>query len=75
MAEEFYKKYKNTYLTNNFRLRILGNKKKFQIEWRQMVAPSLSSRNNFLSITAKNYTEGESFQNILVLFNLFDFFT
>ena len=55
MAEEFYKKYKNTYVTNNFRLRILGNKKKFQIEWRQMVAPSLSSRNNFLSITAKNY--------------------
>ena len=37
MTEEFYKKvYQNTYLTNNFRLRILGNKEKFHIEWRQV---------------------------------------
>ena len=48
MTAEFWKNfYQKTYL-NEFRLGILGNKKvleKFQIGWRQMPVPSLSSRN------------------------------
>ena len=50
MTPEFCKIiYQKTYL-NNLRLGILGNKKvseKSQIEWRQMLVPSLPSRNNF----------------------------
>ena len=61
MTVEFYKKvYQKTYLPNNFRLRILGNKKlleKSQIGWRQILVPSIPSRNKFLLIAVKNYTE------------------
>ena len=58
MTAEFCKNfYQKTYL-NDFRLGILGNKKvleKFQIGWREMLVPSLPSRNNFLVIAVKNY--------------------
>ena len=40
-------------------VRILGNKKvlkKSQIGWRQMLEPSLPSRNKFFVIAVKNYT-------------------
>ena len=50
------------YLPNNFRLRILGNKKvlkKSQIGWKQTLVPSLPSRNKILVITVKNYTEAD----------------
>ena len=50
--------YQNIYL-NNVRLRILGNKKvleKSQIGRREMLVPSLPSRNNFLVIAVKSYT-------------------
>ena len=42
---------------------MLGNKKvleKSQIERRQMLVPSLPSRNKFLTIAVKNYTEADS---------------
>ena len=60
---EFYKNvYQKTYLPNDFRLRILGNNKvleKSQIRWRQMLVPSLLSRNKFLVKAVKNYTEAD----------------
>ena len=50
MTAEFYKNvYQRTYLPNNFRLRILRNKKvleKSHIGWRQMLVPRLFSRIN-----------------------------
>ena len=45
--------YENVYQTNDFRLKILGNKKVFektQIGWRQMLVASHPSRNKFLVI-------------------------
>ena len=58
MTAEFYKNlYQKTYL-KDLRLGILANKKvleKSQIGWRQMLVPSLPSRNNFLLIASKNY--------------------
>ena len=63
MTVEFYKSvYQKTYLPNDFRLRILGNKKlleKSQIEWRQTLVPSLPCRSKFLVIAVKNYTEAD----------------
>ena len=63
MTAEFYKNvYQKTYLPNDFRLRILGNNKvleKSQIRWRQMLVPSLLSRNKFLIKAVKNYTEAD----------------
>ena len=63
MTAEFYKNiYQKTYLPNDFRLRILGNNKvleKSQIEWRQMLLPSFPSRNKFLVIAVKIYTEAD----------------
>ena len=50
--------YQKTYL-NDFRLRILGNKKvleKSQFGVRQMLVPSLPSRSKFLVTAVKNYT-------------------
>ena len=47
---------------NDFRLRILGNKKVFektQIGWRQMLVASQLSRNKFLVIVVKIYTEAD----------------
>ena len=47
--------HKNVYQTNDFRLKILGNKKVFektQIGWRQMLVASQPSRNKFLVIVA-----------------------
>ena len=44
---------------NDFRLGILGNKKvleKSRNGWRQMLVPSILSRNTFLVIAVKNYT-------------------
>ena len=59
MTADFCKNfYRKTYL-NDFKLWILGNKKvleKSQIGWRQMLVPSVSSRNNFLVIANKEYT-------------------
>ena len=59
MTAEFCKiVYQKTYLSD-FRLGILGNKKvleKSQIGRRQMLVPSLPSRNNFLVLAVKNYT-------------------
>ena len=43
MTAQLQKFYKNIYQRNDFRLRILGNKKVFektQIEWRQMLVAS-----------------------------------
>ena len=58
MAAEFCKNfYQKTYL-NNFRVGILENKKvleKSQVGWRQMLVPSLPSRNDSLVIV-ENYT-------------------
>ena len=54
--------YKNLYQRNDFRLRNLGNKKaleKTQIGWRQMLVPSHPSRNKFLVIVVKIYTEAD----------------
>ena len=48
--------------TKSFRLRILGNKKVFektQTGWRQMVVSSQLSRNKFLVIVVKIYTEAD----------------
>lgn len=60
MTAEFYKHvYQKTYLPNDFRPRILGNKKtleKFQIG-RQMPVRNVPSRHNVLVIRVKNYTE------------------
>ena len=69
--ENSVKTFTKTYLPNNFRLRILGNKKvlkKSQIEWRQILVPSSPSRNKVLVIADKNYTEAD-FQSFLVLSN------
>ena len=61
MPAEFYKNvYQRTHLPNDFTVRILGNKKvleKSQFWWRKMLVSSLPSRNKFLIITVKNYTE------------------
>ena len=58
MIAEFWKNfYQKTYL-NDFRLGILGNKKvleKCQIGWRQILVPSLSSRNVCFVTAVKNY--------------------
>ena len=62
MTALFQKFYKNVYQTSNFRLRILGNKKVFektQIEWKQMLVASQLSRNKFLVIIVKIYTEAD----------------
>ena len=60
MTTEFHK---NFYPTNDFRLRVLGNKKTFektQIRWRQMSAvASHPSRNKFLVIVVKIYTKAD----------------
>ena len=57
MTAEFYKNVcQKTYLQRNFRLSILGNKKvleKSQIGWRQILVPSLPSRNKVLVIVVK----------------------
>ena len=48
--------YENVYQTNDFRLKILGNKKVFekaQIGWRQMLVASQPSRNKLLVIVAR----------------------
>ena len=56
MTPEFWKNINQKIYLNDFRLVILGNKKvkKSQIGLRQMLVLSLSSRNNFLVIAAKN---------------------
>ena len=62
MTASFQKFYKNVYQINDFRLRILGNKKVFektQIGWRQMLVASQLSRNKFLVIVVKIYTEAD----------------
>ena len=63
MTAEYYKNvYQKTYLLNDYRLRILGNKKvleKSQIEWRQMLVPSVPCRNKFLVTAVKNNTEAD----------------
>ena len=59
MTAEFYK---NIYQANNFRLRILGNKRilgKTQIGWREMQVPSHPSRNGFLVIVFKIYAKAD----------------
>ena len=56
MIAEFCKNFFKKTCLNNFRIRILGNKKvleKSQIGWRQMLLPSLPSRNTFLVIAVK----------------------
>ena len=50
MTAEFCKNFDQKTYLNDFRLEILGNKKvleKLQIRWRQMLVPSVPSRNNF----------------------------
>ena len=73
MTAEFYKKVdQNTYLPNEFRRRILGNKKvleKSQTGWRQMLVSNLPFRSNVLVITVKKL-HSSTFQNVLVLSNL-----
>ena len=62
--------------TNDFKLRILGNKKvleKTQIGWSQMLVASQLSRNKFLVII-KNLHRSR-FQNFLVLSNFAWFFS
>ena len=62
MTAEFFNAYQKTYHLNNFRLRILGNKKvlqKSQIGYRQMLVPNLHSRSKFLVIAVKKYTEAD----------------
>ena len=63
MIAEFYKNiYQKTYLPNDCRLRISENKKLFkksQIWLRHTLVPSLPSRNKFLVIAVKNYTEAD----------------
>ena len=59
MTTEFYK---NVYEMNNFRLRILQNKKVFektQMGWRQILLASYPSRNKFLVRVAKIYREAD----------------
>ena len=62
MTVEFYK---NVYLDlspKQFQMRILGDKKilkKPQIGWRQILVPSLLSRNKGLIIAVKNYTKAD----------------
>ena len=59
MTTEFYK---NVYEMNNFRLRILQNKKVFektQMGWRQILLASHPSRNKFLVRVAKIYREAD----------------
>ena len=59
MTPEFCKDiYQKIYL-NDFRLGVLGNKKvseKIAIRLRQMLVPTVPSRNNFSVIVVKNYT-------------------
>ena len=63
MTSEFYENfYEKAYLPNDLSLRILRNKKvleKSQTGWKQMLVPSLPSRNNFLVIVVKSYTEAD----------------
>ena len=66
MTSEFYNIYQITFLPNNFRLRIIENKKvleKSQIGWTQTLVPSLPFRNKFLVmnkfLAVKNYTEAD----------------
>ena len=59
MAEEFCNSVCQKTYVNDFRLRILGKEKvleKSQIWRRQMLVPSLPSRNEFLVIEVKRYT-------------------
>ena len=64
MTSEFYNIYQKIFLPNNFRLRIIENKKvleKSQTGWTQTLVPSLPFRNKFLVmnkfLAVKNYTE------------------
>ena len=69
--------FKNVYQTNEFRLRVLGNKivfEKTQIGWRQMLVASQLSRNKFLVIVVKIYTEAD-FKVSWYCPILLDFFT
>ena len=63
MIAEFYKNiYQKTYLPNDCRLRISENKKVFkksQIWLTHTLVPNLPSRNKFLVIAVKNYTEAD----------------
>ena len=62
MTASLQKFYKKLYQTNDFRLRILGNKKvfeKIQIGWRQILVASQLSKNTFLVIVVKIYTEAD----------------
>ena len=64
---------KNIYKANNFRLKILGNKRvleKTQIGWRQMQVPSQPSSNKFLVIVVKIYTAADSKFSSIVQFCL-----
>ena len=79
MTASFQKFYKNVYQINDFRLRILGNKKVFEkksnwVEWRQMLVVSQISRNKFLVIVVKIYTEAD-FKVSWYCPILLDFFT
>ena len=65
------------HLSNNFRLRILGNMKVFEktkIGWRQMLVASQLCRNKFLVIVVKIYTEAD-FKVSWYCPILLDFFT
>ena len=72
MTAEFYKNvYQKTYLPKDFRLRITGNKKvleKSQIGWRQMLVPSLPSRNKVL-VNNSQKLHRSRFQSFLILSN------
>ena len=66
MTSEFYNIYQKIFLPNNFRLRIIENKKvleKSQTGWTQTIVPSLPFRNKFLVmnkfLAVKNYTEAD----------------
>ena len=59
MTAEFYE---SVYRAENFRLKILGNKKvlgKTQIEWGQMQVPRHLSINKFWVIVVNIYTEAD----------------
>ena len=65
------------HLSNDFRLRILGNMKVFEktkIGWRQMLVASQLCRNKFLVIVVKIYTEAD-FKVSWYCPILLDFFT
>ena len=75
MTAEIYKNfYQQTYLPNNFRLRILGNKKVLEKLSGDMLVPGLPCRNKFSLIAVKKYTEAD-FKVSLSCPVLLDFFT